>query len=176
MRSDEIDMALSCSHQATHLVEEDDRFIIYAPAIMNAEVIAHEKDMDEVCTLGVGQQRQYLKNLAQKAYPQIQTVKEIKPTMLPYTLSMGEIDAAVMDVTKAALVPEFSFAPLLDRDYISYVLVVREDVIQTESFERFIEEYNRVIADLKNFEKLQQDIGMDAQFWEMSNIKFLKID
>lgn len=50
-------MALSCSHQAAHLVEEDDRFVIYAPAIMNAEVVAYQGDIQQIKTLGVGQQR-----------------------------------------------------------------------------------------------------------------------
>ena len=40
-------MALSCSHQAAHLVEEDDRFVIYAPAIMNAEVVAYQGDIQQ---------------------------------------------------------------------------------------------------------------------------------
>lgn len=84
--------------------------------------------------------------------------------MLPYTLSTGEIDAAVMDVTKATLVPEFSFAPLSDHDYISYVLIVREDLIGTEKFDQFIESYNRSVEQLKDSQKLQQDLGMDAQF------------
>ena len=47
-------MALSCSHQAAHLVEEDDRFVIYAPAIMNAEVVAYQGDIQQIKTLGVG--------------------------------------------------------------------------------------------------------------------------
>ncbi len=67
-------MALSCSHQAAHLVEEDDRFVIYAPAIMNAEVVAYQGDIRQIKTLGVGQQRLYLQNLAKEAYPQIETV------------------------------------------------------------------------------------------------------
>ena len=45
-------MALSCSHQAAHLVEEDDRFVIYAPAIMNAEVVAYQGDIQQIKTLG----------------------------------------------------------------------------------------------------------------------------
>ncbi len=167
-------MALSCSHQAAHLVEEDDRFVIYAPAIMNAEVVAYQGDIQQIKTLGVGQQRLYLQNLAKEAYPQIEAVEEIKPNMLPYTLSTGEIDAAVMDVTKATLVPEFSFAPLSDHDYISYVLIVREDLIGTQKFDQFIESYNRSVEQLKDGQKLQQDLGMDAQFWKQ--VKFLTMD
>ena len=41
-------MALSCSHQAAHLVEEDARFVIYAPAIMNAEVVAYQGDIRQI--------------------------------------------------------------------------------------------------------------------------------
>ena len=70
-------MALSCSHQAAHLVQEDERFVIYAPVIMNAEVLAYQGDIQQIKTLGVGQQRLYLQNLAEEAYPQIETVEEI---------------------------------------------------------------------------------------------------
>ena len=42
------------------------------------------------------------------------------------------------------------------------------------SYTHLIESYNRSVEQLKDGQKLQQDLGMDAQFWKQ--VKFLTMD
>ncbi len=173
MRSDEIELAFYCNHLASHFVQADDRFSIYAPVIMNSEVLAYQGELADIRTLGVGQQRQHLKQLATKTYPQIETVREISPSALPYSLSSEQIDAAVMDVTKADLLPDFSFAPISSHDYISYVLVVRNDIVQTKEFKTFVKNYN--IAAEQMMQKIK-DKEEGTELFQIANTKFLSLE
>ncbi len=173
MRSEEIEIAFYCNHLASHFVQQDDRFSIYAPVIMNSEVVAYQGDIGDVRTLGVGQQRQHLKKLATQRYTQIETVEEINPSVLSYSLSTGKIDAAVLDVTKAALLPQFSFAPIAAHDYISYVLVVRNDIVDTKEFKDFIDYYNTAV---KQISEEMKEGTEQTEIFRTANTKFLSIE
>lgn len=174
--SDEIDMAFYCNHMALHLVNANERFEIYGPVIMNAEVLAYEGDIANIRTLGIGHKRQYLQNLAVQSYPQLEEVKEMTPSVLPYSLTNNQIDAAVIDVTKGALLPRFSFERLSEDDHISYCLVVRKDLINTDAFDNFLAIYNQAIEELNRKETLVSSLGMTEDFWDKVNIKFLKLE
>ena len=116
---------------AVHLVRSNDNFEIYGPVIMNAEVIAYKSGQDKISKLGVGQKREHLKQIAKDGPHQVEEILEMSPISLPYTLETGEIDGAILDITKASLLAKFSFMPLSEDDYISYSLVVRKDIVKT---------------------------------------------
>lgn len=175
LTTDEIDMAFYCNHIALHLVNTNDRFVIYGPVIMNSEVIAYEGDIAAIQTLGIGQRRGHIQKLTQEAYPQVEEIREMNTGILPYSLENKQIDAAVIDVTKAVLLPKFSFLPIAKHDYISYCLVVRKDLIGTEIFEDFVIIYNQAIDELNLSETLISSMGMTKEFWDIVNIKFLKL-
>lgn len=134
---------------ASHLVEQDDRLMIYGPVIMNAEVLAAKKEPEKIMRLGIGQQRRHLQGLIREAYPNIGEIVEVSPRILPYSLTDGQIDGAVLDVTKASLLSGFQFTPLAKHDYISYVLVVRKDLIGSAPFERFLKAYHNAVDSLQ---------------------------
>lgn len=154
---------------AAHLVEQDDRMMIYGPVIMNAEVLATKEEPGRVTRLGIGQQRGHLRALIQEAYPHIAEIMEISPRVLPYSLADGRIDGAVVDVTKAGLLPEFRFFPVAKHDYISYVLVVRKDITDSAPFGRFLEAYRKAVDALQKAEP-----GMALA--EGPSIRFLYLD
>ena len=134
---------------AAHLVDQDDRLMIYGPVIMNAEVLAAKKESEKITRLGIGQQRKHLQGLIREAHPEIGEIVEMSPRILPYSLSDGQIDGAVLDVTKASLLSGFQFAPIAKHDYISYVLVIRKDLIGSAPFERFLEAYRNAVDGLQ---------------------------
>lgn len=169
MRSDEIDLAFYCGHMAAHLVEQDDRLMIYGPVIMNAEALATKGKPDQVTRLGIGQKRGHLQTLIRETYPTIAEIEEMSPRVLPYSLADGQIDGAVVDVTKTALLPEFEFFPVANHDYISYVLVARKDLIGSAPFSRFLEAYRRAVDGL-------QDSPFDDVLSQGSSIRFLYLD
>lgn len=169
-------MAFYCNHIALHLVRSSDDFEIYAPVIMNGEIIAYNKELDNMYKLGMGQKREHLHKVSKESYPQIQEILEMQPISLPYSLEEGQIDGAVMDVTKAALLPKFNFASLSENDYVSFVLVVRKDIIDTRAFRDFLDVYNKTIEELSQTETLITHMGMTKEFWDKVKLKFLSLE
>ena len=85
--------------------------MIYAPVIMNSDVLIYSiTDMEQISHIGISQGRKHLSKMVSEAYPQITEISEISPRVLGYSLETGQIDAAVMDITKAVLVPGTSIA------------------------------------------------------------------
>ena len=61
-----------------------------------------------------------------------------------------QVDAAILDITKAAEVSDIPTMPISDNDYISYVLLVDKEFEQTEAFRNFIESYNKAVEKLND--------------------------
>lgn len=160
---------------ALHLVNANNRFVIYGPVIMNSEVLVYDGNIADMRILGIGDKREYLKVLAQESYPKLEETKVMMSGVLPYSLEDKQIDAAVIDVTKAVLLPKFSFAQISKNDYISYCLIVRKDLIGTEAFNDFLALYNQAVKELNQTETLILAMGMTEEFWNMINIKFLEL-
>lgn len=176
LSSEEIDMAFYCNHIALHLVQANDEFEIYGPVIMNAEVIVYMKDLDNINKLGIGYKREHLHKIVKENYKQVQEVVEMSPVSLPYSLEGGQIGGAVLDITKAALLPEFNFIPVSKEDYISYSLVVRKDIIDTKVFKDFLIAYNKTIEDLNKKEKFKEYISRTEDLSDNIRIKFLSLE
>ena len=175
MNTGDINVAFYCSHIAKHTVENNDNFVIYAPAIMNAEMIAFREEWDQAETLGVLTGRTQEQQIVKKEYPQITDIYEISQKGIGYSLEDGQIDGAVLDITKAALIPQYNFKHLSGQDYISYVLVADREIINTEPFQKFVEAYNQAVSNLKETEYLAECLGVEETWLENTNIKFLKI-
>lgn len=160
---------------ALHLANANDRFVIYGPVIMNSEVLVYDGNIENIRTLGIGQKREHIKKLVKQSYSQIEGIKEMNPEILPYSLENKQIDAVAIDVSKATLLPKFSFAPISKLDYISYCLIVRKDLIGTEIFENFLITYNQAVEELNQRETLVSVMGMTKEFWDSINIQFLNL-
>lgn len=157
-------------------MEANENVIIYAPVIMNAEVICYNGDWADVKTVGISQGREREKTLAGKTYPQIEEFQEITQKGIWYTLEDGQVDAVIQDMTKAAQVPECSIRPVSENDYISYVLVVDREFAQTKAFSDFIKSYNNAVEKLNEPAYLAEKLGVDESWLEDKNIQFLTIE
>ena len=176
LSSEEIDMAFYCNHMALNLVRENPNFEIYAPIIMNAEVLAYKGNLKDIHIVGISHKREHLHNLIRDTYKHIEDIIQITPVALPYSLETSQIDGAVLDITKASLLPNLNFSPISEEDYISYCLVVRKDIIGTKAFNEFKTYYNRVVEELNDVNILKKHIKMPDEFWENARIKFLSIE
>lgn len=161
---------------ALHLARANDNFEIYGPVIMNAEVIGYKKEIDNIHKLGVGHKREHLHKLAKESYKHIEEIIELSPVTLTYSLESGQIDGAILDITKASLLPESNFLPISNDDYISYSLIVRKDIIGTRVFKEFLIAYNKTVEELNQVDKLKEHISMTEEFWDNVNIKFLSLE
>lgn len=142
-------MAFACSHIATHLISEDDRFMIYGPVIMNSEVLLHQLPTSQLFHLGIPQGRGVMRSLVQQSYPQIAEVSEITSKAIQYSLAANQVDCIAVDITKASLLSDYSISPIAQQDYISYVLVVRKDIVSTREFQDFIKSYNAFLQTMQ---------------------------
>lgn len=180
MSSDEIDAAFSCAHMAKHLIEENGDFIIYAPIIMNSEFLATQKDLSEIKSVAIGQNRKYLGDSIKESYDNVKSIVEINSASLQFALVTGNTDAVVLDITKLSAMRDCSFYPVRQDDYISYVLLINKRIIGTEAFDRFTECCDRVSERLGNESALISAIsdytGENFEMPSENHIKFLKIN
>jgi hypothetical protein len=161
---------------ALHLVRSNDDFEIYGPIIMNAELIAYKGQISNIKKLGISHKREHLHKLVKESYKQVEEIIELSPIVLPYSLEGEQIEGAVLDITKAQLLPKFDFIQLSEEDYISYSLVVRKDIIDTKSFEDFLSIYNKTVEEFNKIENLKKIISMPDEFWENVKLKFLDLE
>lgn len=174
----EINVGFFCSHIAAYTVQKNEKVMIYAPAVMNAEIIVYpaETDWETVCSVGLTQGREREKNLAKEAYPQIKTFHEISQKGLLYAMEDGQVDADILDLTYAAKLPDYAHQPLSDHDQISYMLVVDKEFAETEAFGDFLDAYNRAVQKLNDRAVLAERLGTEAEWLSDKEIKFLEID
>lgn len=149
--------------------------MIYGPVIMNAEVLCYKGNLAEVKTVGISQGRQNEKEQALKSYPQIEEFQEITQKGILYSLEKGQVDGVIQDLSKAANVPEYSCSPISLTDYISYVLVVDKEFVQTEAFADFIESYNRAAKKLNDPGYLAEKLGVEEEWMTDKRIQFLTL-
>lgn len=150
--------------------------MIYGPAILNAEIICYKAQWESVKTVGVSQGRQQEKKLAEETYPQIEKFEDITQKGIMYSLEDGQVDAVIQDLVKAAQLPDYSYKPLSENDFISYVLVVDKEFAETEAFEDFIDSYNQAVSRLNDPEYLAEVLDVDSSWVKDKHIQFLTLD
>ncbi len=179
LRTGDIDLGFYCSQAALSMVNALDEFEIYAPAIMNCEVVAVEAGYDpaDISLLGTPRGRDFLKSIAAEKYPDAGQFSDIGRGYLMFALRSGEADGVVVDVSALAdLDVEADFYPLCDHDYISYCLVVRKDLEDTRAFKDFLKYMDQAAESLNDNGRRCLLMGMDEAFWTMSGLEFLSIE
>ena len=78
-----------------------------------------------------------------------------------------------MDIARAFQMPEYHYTRVCDQDYVSFCLVVRDEIVGTPQFQTFVQYYNETAEALNDRDTLQELYGMDDAFWESINLKFL---
>ena len=157
-------------------MEQNENVMIYGPIIMNGEIICYKNQWEDVKLVGVNQGRENEKALAAKTYPQIEVFQDISQKGILYTLEDGQVDAVIQDLTKAAKVPMYSYKPLSENDYISYVLVVDKSFAQTKAFSDFIKSYNKAVEKLNDSAYLAEKLGVEESWLADKPIKFLTLE
>ena len=175
LNAKEINVGFYCPHIAKHTIKNNEDVEIYGPVLMNGETIVYKKDWADVKNVGITQGRQQEKALAKAAYPQIEGFDEITQKGILYAMEDEQVDAAILDITKAAEVSDIATMPLSDNDYISYVLIVDKEFEQTEAFRNFIESYNKAVEKLNDPCYLAKKLKVSKEWVEEKQIKFLQV-
>ena len=157
LNAKEINVGFYCPHIAKHTIENNEDVEIYGPVLMNGETIVYKKDWADVKNVGITQGRQQEKAIL-------------------YAMEDEQVDAAILDITKAAEVSDIATMPLSDNDYISYVLIVDKEFEQTEAFRNFIESYNKAVEKLNDPCYLAKKLKVSKEWVEEKQIKFLPLE
>lgn len=178
LNAEEINLAFFCSHIANSTVQKNDKVMIYAPVIMNAELLVYPRDreFEGIRKVGITQGRVQEMNLARKTYPGLQLFYQISQKGILYALEDGQVDADILDLVSAARNPSYQWKPLSSHDYISYVLVVDKEFAKTDAFSDFVDAYNRAAETLSDPEILAERIGADASWLSDKPLKLLTLD
>ncbi|CAK7017066.1 MAG: hypothetical protein PEPC_00704 [Peptostreptococcus russellii] len=182
LSSENIDIAIICKEAADKFMNEENKnFVNLGPLVENSDVILLKNK--EVKSLGVIQNRDYQKDIAEKYFHG----KEIHPfigTGIAYALEANKVDAIVVDAFKAFKL-EGEKIPTADKgSYETYVLIANKDFIKTDTYSDFVKLYNRSVEEiskdigyrkaLNSFfnKKISDDEWKEVKSWK---IKFLKI-
>ena len=171
--TEDTDMGFYCTHISMAIVNQNDGFSSYGPVVMNGEVVGYWKDPEDMRTMAIPMKREHLAQLVREEYPQVGEPREVSATSILYAFEDRQVDGAVMDIARAFQLPQYDYTRVTDQDYVSYCLVVRNDIIQTPQFQTFLQYYNETAQALNDKDTIQALYGMDDQFWEDVKLKFL---
>ena len=143
--------------------------MIYGEAIVNGDFIVKraDRELERVAFTGgkLEQLRMINENLPEDIW-----VTSLAASAIPYALERGEIDGAVLDVSKIKkLQGNYEMVPLQGR-YVTYVLVVRKDLLIKKEFKSFVENYNRVIEREENNDDISIENGKELEIrkWKVA--------
>ena len=71
-------------------------------------------------------------------YPEVDEIREVSATSILYAFEDRQVDGAVMDIARAFQLPQYNYTRVCDQDYVSYCLVVRDDITGTDQFQTFL--------------------------------------
>lgn len=176
MQASEIDVGFFCSQAALAMVNNSEEFEIYAPIIMNGEVMAGVVPPEKMQKVGIPRKRTFLKEIVKNAHPGVTELSEVNRAYLLVSMNSGDIDSAVLDVYDASrATARVTFSPVSDTPYISYCLVVRRGMENDPAFQKFLSAYDKAIAELNTPEGLVAAMGMDEAFWRLCGTEFLPL-
>lgn len=85
---------------------------------------------------------------------------------IPYALEKGEIDGAIIDYLKfLKLKGDYEIIPF-NNDYITYVFVIKKDLINSDIFKDFLKSYNRVVLEKKLKIEQEQEQEKEITKWK----------
>ena len=176
LESADIDMGFYCVQAASRMTKESEAFEIYGPVIQNGEVLASLRGTEEIRRAAIPRRRSFLEDALRSAHPEVEEVTQLNRAYALLTLESGETDGAVIDVGDARRAGEdVGFSPVSAEPYLSYCLVVRRSVEETEAFSQFLEDYEAAVERLNDPGYLTGCMGMDEAFWSMAGTEFLHL-
>lgn len=167
------DLGFYCTHISMAIVNQNEGFSIYGPVVMNGEVLGHWTEPSAIRTMAIPMKREHLAQLVRTEYPEVDELREVSATSILYAFEDHQVDGAVMDIARAFQLPQYDYTYVTQQDYVSYCLVVRDDIIDTPQFQTFLRYYNQTAEAMNDRDTMQALYGMDDGFWQTVRLKFL---
>jgi len=146
--ADRLDLAVVCPDAAQRLVEKDPRFEITGPALFNSDVLMIRPG-GHPAKVGIAHKRHYQERLVKERFSGGCKAVPMLPAGLPYAFERGIVDGVVIDVLKAFAMPgERISSSANGADLVTYVFVARKEFTSSLLYRRFMESYERAVAEL----------------------------
>ncbi len=182
--ADSLDMAVMCPDAAQRLTDKDTRYEITGPVLLNSDVLVI-RSRTKPARIGIAHKRQYQEEIVRERFSGACATVSMLPAGLPHALERGAVDGVVLDVLKAfAVAGERLPCASNGNDLVTYVLVTRKDFTTNPYYHRFIESYERAVAELDDVETLARAVGRykgiewtkrEAEEWKALRVKFVSL-
>lgn len=146
LANDLLDIGIICVSAAELFVEVNPEYIIYAPVTMNTDVILTRLERPRI--VGITQNRHYQEEIVKDKFGSEIQLASMIPSALPYALEKREIEAALIDVSKAPKMNGSFIGIGEEKDYVSYVLIVHEKFVESKLFDEFVKFYNIAVREI----------------------------
>ncbi|PKM78272.1 MAG: hypothetical protein CVU90_03145 [Firmicutes bacterium HGW-Firmicutes-15] len=180
LSTDNLDMAVICPDAAERLIEKDSRYYILGPCRVNSDILISGPS-SRVNKIGITQNRWYQETLAHEHLGPDIDVYPMLGNALPFAIQNGRIDGAIMDIANALRLEGKITSLSRGKDHITYVLVVRKDILHEPIFYEFVNLYNQAVQELQDEQSLQIIIekyagyscnGKEASEWIKMNVQY----
>ena len=103
---------------------------------------------------------------------------------LPYALEKGRVDGIIIDSIKALKLNGQKKALSINKNYTSYVLVIKKKFKKDKKFKEFITNYNKSVMELKRKDRIKNSIedykkinlsNEEVEQWLKLKVKFFLI-
>lgn len=170
-------MAIVCKEAAKIFIEASEGdFVVIGPVMRNTDVIVTANE--PVRHTAMTENKHYQKELLDQRFGRTET-SFLKVTGLPYALSGKEVDAAILDWSKAMQM-NFHAEPASLADYDTFVLVANKDITETGPYRRFLSAYGEAVDALADRQTLRSQVlswtGIDIneKGWDEWKIQLVK--
>ncbi|SDZ07391.1 ABC transporter substrate-binding (seleno)protein SaoB [Tindallia californiensis] len=150
-------MAIVCPDAAQRLIEKDPRYQIVGPVLANSDMLVKHPSKS-VKKIGITQNRWYQKEIIEKQFGEEVEVAAMLPAALPYAYEMGEVQGIVVDITQGIYLPGEHLPGYKKSERITYVLIARDGIMETQEAQFFLELWQEAMDELKDMETLQTAI------------------
>jgi len=173
-----IDVAIMCPTSAENLVKKDKRFDIIGPCILNSDVFVL-KDNSSIKSIGVSQNRDHQDKMVTDKFGGSVNINKTLTASLPYAYEKGIVDGILIDFTKAMMINGEKVSSLMDKDNVTYVLVVSKRFEKDKRYDKFMKSFKESVEELNKFEVLKEELykykNIKLSGEEMSLCNHLKV-
>ena len=157
LSSDVLDIAIMCPEAAKNLIENDDRFEISCPLVSNSDIFVL-KDENKIKKIAMTQNRIYQEKIIKDEYGEKVQIYPMIYSSLPYALEKGRVDGIIIDSIKSLKLNGQKKALSINKNYTSYVLVIKKKFKKDKKFKEFITNYNKSVMELKRKDRIKNSI------------------
>lgn len=159
-----IDVAIMCPTAAENLVKKDKRFDIIGPCILNSDIFVL-KDNSTVKVIGVTQNRDHQDKMVKDKFGVSINISKTLTASLPYAYEKGIVDGILIDFVKAMMINGKKTSSLMDKDNVTYVLVVSKRFQKDKRYDNFMKLFKESVEELNKPEVLKEEL------YKFKNIK-----